>query len=92
VSIEVSPSAIDNAAYLVHRQWMSRALALAQAALLVKFSRTVIVDADGNLIAEAENRRERDKDHSTCRNSGSTVNWSRSCKTGTSINAPFMLL
>jgi len=54
---------------------MSRALALAGSTLLVKFSRTVIVDADGNLIAEAENRRERDKDHSTCRNSGSTVNW-----------------
>jgi len=40
----------------------------------------VIVDASGNLIAEAENRRERDKDHSSCRNSRSAGNWSSLAK------------
>lgn len=61
---ERSPPAIDDAAYRVHRQWMNRAIALAQSAgdageVPVG---AVIVDADNNLIAAAENRRERDKD------------------------------
>lgn len=55
---------IDNPAYLIHRQWMSRAIELAQNAgdageVPVG---AVIVDVDGNLIAEGENRKERDKD------------------------------
>jgi tRNA(adenine34) deaminase len=55
---------IDDAAYLIHRQWMSQAIALAQSAgdageVPVG---AVIVDADNNLVAAAENRRERDKD------------------------------
>ncbi len=64
MSIEVSLPTIDRPEYLVHRQWMSRAIALAQAsggAGEVPVG-AVIVDSDGNLIAEAENRRERDKD------------------------------
>ncbi|MGK7874256.1 MAG: tRNA adenosine(34) deaminase TadA [Xenococcaceae cyanobacterium] len=55
---------IDRAAYLAHRQWMSRALELAQKAgdagdVPVG---AVVVDEAGNLIAEASNRKERDKD------------------------------
>lgn len=55
---------VDNAAYLIHRHWMSQAIALAQAAgdageVPVG---AVVVDVDGNMIAAAENRRERDKD------------------------------
>jgi tRNA(adenine34) deaminase len=55
---------IDDPVYLVHRQWMSQAIALAQSAgdageVPVG---AVIVDADNNLVAAAENRRERDKD------------------------------
>ncbi len=55
---------IDDAAYLIHRQWMSQAIALAQSAgdageVPVG---ALIVDADNNLVAAAENRRERDKD------------------------------
>ena len=57
-------TAIDWAAYLVHRQWMSRAIALAQSAGEAGEVPVgaVIVDAAGNVIAEAENRRERDQD------------------------------
>lgn len=64
MSVEVSPPAIDDAAYLVHRQWMSRAIARAQSAGEAGEVPVgaVIVDASGNLIAEGENRRERDKD------------------------------
>jgi len=63
VSVEVSLPAIDNPAYLVHKRWMSRAITLAQAAGVAGEVPVgaVIVDASGNLIAEAENRRERDK-------------------------------
>ena len=55
---------IDDGAYLIHRHWMSEAIALAQVAgdageVPVG---AVIVDADNNLVAAAENRRERDKD------------------------------
>lgn len=60
---EPSPP-IDYPEYLLHRQWMSRVIALAQIAgdageVPVG---AVIVDSEGRLIAEAENRRERDKD------------------------------
>lgn len=55
---------IDNPAYLIHRQWMSRAIELAQNAGQAGEVPVgaVIVDVDGNLIAEGENRKERDKD------------------------------
>jgi tRNA(adenine34) deaminase len=63
VSIEAQPITNDPE-YLIHQQWMSRALALAHLAgeageVPVA---AIIVDSTGNLIAEAENRRERDKD------------------------------
>ncbi|WP_206755629.1 tRNA adenosine(34) deaminase TadA [Anabaena lutea] len=50
--------------YLKHRQWMNHALELAQIAgeageIPVG---AVIIDPDGKLIAEGENRKERDKD------------------------------
>ena len=62
MALESSPPGDDAA--LVHRQWMSRAIALALAAgdageVPVG---AVIFDQNGNLIAEGENRRERDKD------------------------------
>lgn len=62
--LENSPPAIDDAAYLVHRQWMTHALALAQAAGEAGEVPVgaVVVDADNNLIAVGQNRRERDKD------------------------------
>lgn len=55
---------INDPAYLVHQQWMSRAINIAQFAgdageVPVG---AVIVGGNGDLIAEAENRRERDKD------------------------------
>lgn len=55
---------IEYPEYLIHRQWMSRALELAQTAgdageVPVG---AVIIDAKGNLIATGENRKERDKD------------------------------
>lgn len=64
MSIEIALPTIDHPGYLVHRHWMNRTLALAHSAgeageVPVA---AVIVDATGNLIAEAENRRERDKD------------------------------
>ena len=64
MSLEDSPPTIDEPDTLIHRQWMIRALALAQAAgdageVPVG---AVIVDSSGKLIAEGENRRERDKD------------------------------
>ncbi|MBW4642462.1 MAG: tRNA adenosine(34) deaminase TadA [Goleter apudmare HA4340-LM2] len=50
--------------YLIHQKWMSRAVELAQAAgdageVPVG---AVIIDSSGNLVAEGENRKERDKD------------------------------
>jgi tRNA(adenine34) deaminase len=50
--------------YLIYRHWMNRALELAKVAgdageVPVG---AVITDADGNLIAEGENRKERDQD------------------------------
>jgi tRNA(adenine34) deaminase len=55
---------IDDATYLMHRQWMSQAIALAQAAGEAGEVPVgaVVIDTDNNLIATAENRRERDKD------------------------------
>lgn len=55
---------MDCEAYLVHRKWMTRALKLAQSAgdageVPVG---AVIVDSAGKLIAEGDNRKERDKD------------------------------
>ncbi len=59
-----APHPFDHPEYRQHRQWMERAIALAQAAgdageVPVG---AVIVDSQGRLIAEAENRRERDHD------------------------------
>lgn len=64
MSNKITPATIDHPEYLTHRQWMRRAISLAQLAgeageVPVA---AVIVDQSGNLIAEAENRRERDKD------------------------------
>ncbi|WGV26956.1 tRNA adenosine(34) deaminase TadA [Halotia branconii] len=55
---------IEYPEYLIHRQWMSHALELAKAAgdageVPVG---AAIADSRGNLIAEGENRKERDKD------------------------------
>ncbi|MFB8791507.1 MAG: tRNA adenosine(34) deaminase TadA [Potamolinea sp.] len=55
---------INDPIYLIHRQWMSQAIALAESAgdageVPVG---AVIVNNQNNLIAAAENRRERDKD------------------------------
>ena len=59
-----SPPTINDREYLIHRQWMSRAIALAQSAGVAGEVPVgaVIVDPTGTLIAEGENRRERDKD------------------------------
>jgi len=50
--------------YLIHQQWMHRALELAQAAGEAGEVPVgaVIIDSTGNLLAEGENRKERDKD------------------------------
>ncbi|HBB32119.1 MAG TPA: tRNA-specific adenosine deaminase [Cyanobacteria bacterium UBA8803] len=55
---------IDEAAYQVHVHWMSQAIALAQSAGEAGEVPVgaAIVDGNGNLVATAENRRERDKD------------------------------
>ncbi|MBF2063360.1 MAG: nucleoside deaminase [Calothrix sp. C42_A2020_038] len=55
---------IEYSEYLIHRQWMSHALQLAEIAggageIPVG---AVIVNSKGELIAEAENRKERDQD------------------------------
>jgi tRNA(adenine34) deaminase len=55
---------INDPQYLIHRQWMSQAIALAKQAgeageIPVG---AVIIDNKNNLIAAAQNRRERDKD------------------------------
>lgn len=59
-----SPPTINDREYLMHRQWMSRAITLAQSAGVAGEVPVgaVIVAPTGNLIAEGENRRERDKD------------------------------
>jgi tRNA(adenine34) deaminase len=55
---------IEYSDYLFHRQWMSHALELAQAAGEAGEVPVgaVIIDVEGNLLAEGENRKERDKD------------------------------
>ena len=63
MTLEIPPPFLDHPEYLVHYRWMSRAIALAAAAgdsgeVPVG---AVIVEGD-RLIAEAENRRERDRD------------------------------
>jgi tRNA(adenine34) deaminase len=62
--VEIPPPPIADPEYLVHRQWMEKALVLANAAgdageVPVG---AIIVDDAGNLIAEAANRKERDRD------------------------------
>ncbi|HEY9606095.1 MAG TPA: tRNA adenosine(34) deaminase TadA [Allocoleopsis sp.] len=62
--MQLPPPELDDPTYLIHRRWMSEAIALAQSAgdageVPVG---AAIVDADHNLIAVAENRRERDND------------------------------
>ncbi len=63
-SRKISLTTIDQAAYLVHRQWMERALAVASIAgnegdVPVG---AIVVDEEGNIIAQASNRKERDRD------------------------------
>ncbi|MDF5712918.1 MAG: tRNA adenosine(34) deaminase TadA [Rhizonema sp. NSF051] len=50
--------------YLIHRQWMHRALLLAEAAGQAGEVPVgaVIINSSGNLIAQGENRKERDRD------------------------------
>ncbi|MBW4417700.1 MAG: tRNA adenosine(34) deaminase TadA [Myxacorys californica WJT36-NPBG1] len=60
----IPPPPIDHPEYLKHRDWMQRALELAERAgeqgdVPVG---AIVVDAQGTLIAEAQNRRERDRD------------------------------
>jgi tRNA(adenine34) deaminase len=55
---------MDYSEYLIHRQWMNHALQLAQSAgdagdIPVG---AVIINSNGELIAEGENRKERDQD------------------------------
>lgn len=55
--------------YLTHQKWMSRALDLAQVAYDADEIPVgaVIIDSSENLIAEGENRKERDKDPTAMR-------------------------
>jgi tRNA(adenine34) deaminase len=59
-----NPPLIRNCTYLIHRQWMSRAIELARIAGETGEVPVgaAIVDSKGQLIAEAQNRRERDCD------------------------------
>ena len=55
---------VQNPQYLIHRDWMSQAIALAQAAgdageVPVG---AIVVDASGKAVAQTQNRRERDHD------------------------------
>ncbi|HEY9652353.1 MAG TPA: tRNA adenosine(34) deaminase TadA [Coleofasciculaceae cyanobacterium] len=61
---ELPPAPIEDPLYLVHRHWMSQAIALAQLAGEAGEVPVgaVVVDGNNRLIASAENRRERDKD------------------------------
>ena len=61
---KISLGEIDRAAYLTHRQWMSRAIELASQAGVAGDVPVgaVVVDGAGNLIAEGNNRKERDRD------------------------------
>lgn len=55
---------LDYPEYLIHRQWMSRALDLAQIAGDADEVPVgaVVIDSSGSFIAEGENRKERDND------------------------------
>ncbi|MDF5720930.1 MAG: tRNA adenosine(34) deaminase TadA [Rhizonema sp. PD37] len=55
---------INYSEYLIHKQWMHRALLLAEAAGQAGEVPVgaVIINSSGNLIAEGENRKERDQD------------------------------
>lgn len=55
---------INHPTYVIHRQWMKQALALAQEAGVAGDVPVgaVIVDQQGQLLAEASNRKERDRD------------------------------
>ncbi|OCQ93344.1 tRNA-specific adenosine deaminase [Oscillatoriales cyanobacterium USR001] len=59
-----NPPSIRNSTYLIHRQWMSRAIELARIAGEAGEVPVgaAIVNHKGQLIAEAQNRRERDCD------------------------------
>jgi len=61
---QISPSSIDDPTYLTHRRWMTRALELAEEAGSAGDVPVgaVIVNADDQMLAEAQNRRERDHD------------------------------
>lgn len=61
---EVPPPPLDNEIYLNHRRWMLRALALAEAAGTVGDVPVgaLVVGPDGQVLAEAANRRQRDHD------------------------------
>lgn len=61
---EIPPAAIDHPDYLVHRHWMQKALALAEAAGCAGEIPVgaIVVGPDGTAIATAENRKERDRD------------------------------
>jgi len=63
MTLEIPPPLIDHPEYLTHYRWMGRAIALATAAGEAGEVPVgaVIVEGD-RLIAEAENRRERDHD------------------------------
>jgi tRNA(adenine34) deaminase len=64
LGVKIRPPAIDNATYLIHREWMSQALALAQSAGEAGEVPVgaVIVSRAGELIAVGENRKERECD------------------------------
>jgi tRNA(adenine34) deaminase len=61
---QIPPPALDHPEYLKHRHWMLRALELAEAAGEAGDVPVgaVIVDGQNQVIAEAANRRDRDKD------------------------------
>lgn len=64
MAIAIPPPALDHPSYLRHYHWMCRAIALAESAGGVGEVPVgaVIVGANNSVIAEAENRRERDHD------------------------------
>ncbi len=64
MTFPLPPSAIDDSTYRQHRHWMERALLLAEAAGRAGDVPVgaLVVGPQGAVIAEAENRRERDHD------------------------------
>ncbi|HEY9815881.1 MAG TPA: tRNA adenosine(34) deaminase TadA [Candidatus Obscuribacterales bacterium] len=62
--MQIPPPVLTDAIYLTHYHWMSRAIALAAAAGAAGEVPVgaVIINTDQQLIAEGENRRERDHD------------------------------